>query len=110
MALILVTGASAGLGLASATTLVEQGHQVVLHARSEERLHNQTLVARMHDVVYGDLSSLHATVQIAERVNAIGVFDAVIHNAGALRGPDVLAVNVVAPYVLTALVRSRRSI
>jgi NAD(P)-dependent dehydrogenase (short-subunit alcohol dehydrogenase family) len=30
--------------------------------------------------------------------------DAVIHNAGVMRGPHVLPVNVVAPYVLTALI------
>ena len=34
----------------------------------------------------------------------MGRMDAVIHNAGVLRGPTVLPVNVVAPYLLTALV------
>jgi NAD(P)-dependent dehydrogenase (short-subunit alcohol dehydrogenase family) len=31
--------------------------------------------------------------------------DAVIHNAGVLSGPEVLPVNVVAPYLLTALIQ-----
>ena len=31
--------------------------------------------------------------------------DAVIHNAGVYSGPQVLPVNVVAPYLLTALMR-----
>jgi len=35
-------------------------------------------------------------------------FDAVIHNAGVLNGPDVLAVNTVAPVVLTAIMRKPR--
>ena len=35
-------------------------------------------------------------------------FDAVIHNAGVLNGPDVLAVNTVAPFVLTAIMRKPR--
>jgi NAD(P)-dependent dehydrogenase (short-subunit alcohol dehydrogenase family) len=30
--------------------------------------------------------------------------DAVIHNAAVYRGPDILAVNVIAPYLLTALI------
>lgn len=110
MALILVTGASTGLGLASATTLADQGHDVVLHARSAERLGDHSVLAQMHAVVYGDLSSLEATVEVAEGAKEIGIFDAVIHNAGVLRGPDVLAVNTLAPYVLTALMNPRRSI
>jgi hypothetical protein len=32
----------------------------------------------------------------------------VIHNAGVLSGPHLLPVNVVAPYLLTALVRAER--
>ena len=37
MAMILVTGASRGLGLDTATELVEQGHSVVVHGRRLER-------------------------------------------------------------------------
>jgi NAD(P)-dependent dehydrogenase (short-subunit alcohol dehydrogenase family) len=37
-------------------------------------------------------------------VNRLGRMDAVIHNAGVIRGPHVLPVNVVAPYLLTALI------
>lgn len=110
MALVLITGASAGLGRASVTGLVDQGHDVVLHARSAERIGDDTVLSRAHDVLYGDLSSLSATVQVAERANEIGVFDAVIHNAGVLRGPEVLAVNTIAPFVLTALMAPRRSV
>ena len=40
--------------------------------------------------------------------NAIGPMDAVIHNAGILSGPGVLLVNVVAPYLLTALIQRPR--
>ncbi|TDO51716.1 hypothetical protein EV643_103455 [Kribbella sp. VKM Ac-2527] len=44
-----------------------------------------------------------ALIQLAHQANELGRFDAVIHNAGILNGPDVLAVNIVAPYVLTAM-------
>jgi NAD(P)-dependent dehydrogenase (short-subunit alcohol dehydrogenase family) len=37
-------------------------------------------------------------------VNRLGRVDAVIHNAGVLRGPYILPVNVVAPYLLTVLI------
>ena len=40
---------------------------------------------------------------MAAQVNRLGRLDAVIHNAGVLRGPQTLPVNVVAPYLLTAL-------
>ncbi|MCB0048870.1 MAG: SDR family NAD(P)-dependent oxidoreductase, partial [Caldilinea sp.] len=37
MASILITGSADGLGQLAATALVDQGHQVVLHARNAER-------------------------------------------------------------------------
>ncbi|MGO4385103.1 SDR family NAD(P)-dependent oxidoreductase [Specibacter sp. RAF43] len=100
MSLILVTGASGGLGLAAATALADAGHDVVLHARNASRVRDSS---RMREVLYADLADLKETVALAQRANRIGRFDAVIHNAGVLNGPDVFAVNVVAPYVLTAL-------
>jgi NAD(P)-dependent dehydrogenase (short-subunit alcohol dehydrogenase family) len=42
---------------------------------------------------------------VARQVNRLGRLDAVIHNAGVLSGPHVLPVNVVAPYMLTALIQ-----
>ena len=38
MTRIFVTGSADGLGRAAAQTLIEAGHEVVVHARSEERL------------------------------------------------------------------------
>jgi NAD(P)-dependent dehydrogenase (short-subunit alcohol dehydrogenase family) len=54
--------------------------------------------------VVGDLSDLEETREVAGQVNRLGQLDAVIHNAGVVGGPQVLAVNVVAPYLLTALI------
>ena len=111
MALILVTGASAGLGLATVATLAGEGHDVVLHARNAGRLVNRSILGQVYDVVYGDLSDLDETVRIAEEANRIGRFDAVIHNAGIMHDPTVLAVNTVAPFTLTAIMsRPERSI
>lgn len=103
MSLILVTGASGGLGLATATSLADAGHDVVLHARNANRVKDKAVRTRMREVLYADLADLGETIGLAQQVNGIGRFDAVIHNAGVLNGPDVFAVNIIAPYVLTAL-------
>ena len=104
MAHIFITGSADGLGRAAADTLLGQGHQVVVHVRSEQR---RTAVADLADrgasVVVGDLSDLAETRAVADQVAGLGPLDAVIHNAGVYRGAAVLPVNVVAPYLLTAL-------
>jgi NAD(P)-dependent dehydrogenase (short-subunit alcohol dehydrogenase family) len=106
MARILVTGSADGLGRAAAQSLLERGHEVVVHARSQERL---TAVRDLRDrgatAVVGDLSDLDQTRGVADQVNDLGRMDAVIHNAAVISGPQVLPVNVVAPYLLTALIR-----
>ena len=66
MALILVTGASAGLGLATVTSLAEAGHDVVLHARRPGRIADPALGDAMRAVVYGDLGDLGETVRLAQ--------------------------------------------
>jgi len=116
MARVFITGSSDGLGQLAAKLLIEQGHGVVLHARSEKRAQEAlAAVAGAEGIVTGDLSSMAQTRKVAEQVNELGVFDAVIHNAGvgyqsAKRIatedglPRELAVNTVAPYILTALI------
>ena len=103
MSLVLVTGASGGLGLATATALADAGHDVVLHARGPSRVTDKSILSHMCDVVYADLADLDEIVGLARQANRIGRFDAVIHNAGVLNGPEVFAVNIVCPYVLTVL-------
>jgi NAD(P)-dependent dehydrogenase (short-subunit alcohol dehydrogenase family) len=106
MAHIFITGSADGLGRAAAETLLGDGHQVVVHARSAERLASlSALVDQGASAAVGDLADLDRTRSVAEQVNRLGPIDAVIHNAGVLGGPQVLTVNVVAPYLLTALIR-----
>ncbi|TGD72240.1 SDR family NAD(P)-dependent oxidoreductase [Mangrovimicrobium sediminis] len=117
MARIFITGSTDGLGFLAAEELLQQGHEVVLHARNADRARD--VVARlptMTPVVIGDLAQLAQMVQVAEQVNHLGQFDAIIHNAGLFTGdaqgrveteeglPSTIAVNVLAPYVLTALI------
>src|SRR4051795_4919103 len=99
MAHILITGSADGLGRAAAETLLGDGHQVIVHTRSTGRLAAvQPLVSRGASAVIGDLADVDQTRALADQVNRLGPLDAVIHNAGVMRGPQILAVNVVAPY------------
>lgn len=116
MARVFITGSSDGLGRMAAELLIEQGHRVVLHARNRQRAEEaMSNIAGADAVVTGDLSSMAQTRGVAEQVNALGFFDAVIHNAGVgYREPrrietedglsQVFAVNTLAPYILTALI------
>jgi len=50
---------------------------------------------------------MEETRRLAEEVNALGSFDAVIHNAGVFHvsGQVILTVNTLAPYMLTCLIQ-----
>jgi NAD(P)-dependent dehydrogenase (short-subunit alcohol dehydrogenase family) len=115
MARIFITGSTDGLGLATARTLLNEGHEVLLHARSRARAAAlDDLAPQAAGVVVGDLSSAAETRELAEQVNSRGRMDAIIHNAGVYLSPGrvatpeghsrTLAVNVLAPYLLTALI------
>jgi NAD(P)-dependent dehydrogenase (short-subunit alcohol dehydrogenase family) len=109
MARVFITGSTDGLGHAAADTLLRDGHEVIVHARSPERIPAvQHLLDRGAQSVVGDLAMLADVRKIAENVNGIGGIDAVIHNAGVLSGAALLPVNVVAPYLLTALIPGPR--
>jgi NAD(P)-dependent dehydrogenase (short-subunit alcohol dehydrogenase family) len=117
MARVFITGSSDGLGLMAGQLLVELGHSVVLHARNEQRMRDtKARLPQAEAVVVGDLSSIAQTRRVAEQVNALGNFDAVIHNAAVGYQesrrvatedglPHVFAVNTIAAYILTALIR-----
>ncbi len=109
MARVFITGSADGLGKAAAHDLLDGGHGVVVHARNKQRLEAvRGLVDRGADVVVGDLADLGQTRSVADQVNRLGHLDTVIHNAGVYTGPHILPVNIVAPYVLTALIRQPR--
>src|SRR3712207_3598165 len=104
MARILITGSADGLGRATALTLLDSGHEVVVHARSEQRLSAVgDLVDRGARAVVGNVADPEQTRDVAEQVDRLGRMDTVVHNAGVYTGAAILPVNVVAPYLLTAL-------
>jgi NAD(P)-dependent dehydrogenase (short-subunit alcohol dehydrogenase family) len=105
MARIFITGSADGLGRASAQALLDGGHEVIVHVRSTERRAGVAdLVGRGASAVVGDLADLDRIRAVADQVNQLGPVDAVIHNAGVDNGPHILPVNIVAPYLLTALI------
>lgn len=111
MARIFITGSTDGLGQLAAKDLLSKGHNVVVHARNKQRADDiQETVPGAESIVIGDLSDLEETKALADKVNAMGHFDAIIHNAGILRasGREILTVNTLAPYVLTCLLHKPR--
>lgn len=115
MARVFITGSAGGLGLMAGQLLADQGHKVVLHARNESRAADARKAApKAEAVAVGELGAVAAAKDLAAKVNALGRFDAVIHNAAIGFGeshhvtkdgvPHVFAINTLAPYILTALI------
>jgi NAD(P)-dependent dehydrogenase (short-subunit alcohol dehydrogenase family) len=112
----MITGSTDGLGLMAGQLLLGDGHEVTFQARSAERAADlRRIEPRAASVLVGDLFRLDDTRDVAAQANALGRYDAVIHNAGVgYRQPrriettdglsSVFAINVLAPYLLTALI------
>jgi NAD(P)-dependent dehydrogenase (short-subunit alcohol dehydrogenase family) len=114
MSRIFISGSSTGLGLMAGELLIKQGHQVVLHARNAARADDaKRALPRAEAIVEGNLDTVAGAKGVAARVNELGRFDAVIHNAavGYREGhhltadglPHVFAINTLSTYILTAL-------
>ena len=115
MARVFITGSSDGLGLMAGKLLVVEGHQVALHGRNATRAADaKRALPAAEAVVAGDLDTIAGAKDVAAQVNALGPFDAVIHNAAVgyqerhrVTGdglPHVFTINTLAPYILTALI------
>lgn len=116
---VLVTGATSGLGLAAAEGFADLGATVWLLARSEERGERarREIVARSgnRDVNVGlcDLGDLNAVLRFADWLSGdVPRLDVLVNNAGALLGERALSVdgieltfatNVLGPFLLTNL-------
>lgn len=115
MSRIFISGSAAGLGLMAAELLISQGHQVVLHARDPKRAEDaRRALPQAEAIVVGDVGTIAGAKDVAGEVNALGRFDAVIHNAAVgyreahrvtTDGlPHVFAINTLSAYILTALI------
>jgi NAD(P)-dependent dehydrogenase (short-subunit alcohol dehydrogenase family) len=99
---IFITGSTTGLGLLAGQMLMEEGHEVVFHARNK----NSTIDPKLN-YVFGDLTKMSDVKNLAREANKLGPFNAIIHNAGVYESSseELFQVNVAAPYVLCKLMK-----
>lgn len=116
-AVILLTGATDGIGLQAARGLAKEGATVLLHGRDEQKV--EAALDEVREAATGgepgryvaDLSSIEEARRLADEVaSEHGGLDVLVNNAGIMTGERVVtregieltfAVNYLAPYVLT---------
>ena len=121
--IILLTGATDGIGLETAKMLLAQGHTVLLHGRNQDKLNNvQSALNEQYPqastaTYVADLSDMAQVQTLAQSVlsdlqQADKILDVLINNAGVYKLADIttkegldarFAVNTIAPYLLTKL-------
>jgi 3-oxoacyl-[acyl-carrier protein] reductase len=81
---VIITGATAGIGAAAARALVEKGCKVVLNARNEKRLREMVAELAPNAIyVAGDCADPEQAKTIANAaIDNFGTIDAVVPNAG----------------------------
>ncbi|MEM7445777.1 MAG: SDR family NAD(P)-dependent oxidoreductase [Pseudomonadota bacterium] len=111
---ILITGSTDGIGLLTAKKLASEGHTVLLHGRSREKLAAAAeQVGGTTESYVADLSRMSDVKALADEVlRNHDTLDVLINNAGVLKAPNAktehghdirFAVNTFAPYLLTRL-------
>lgn len=109
---ILITGATDGIGLLTATNLAAEGHTILLHGRNAAKLEAaKKQVGGTTETYSADLTKMAEVRAMADDIRAAHTrLDVVINNAGVLKlanpmtadGLDArFMVNTFAPYVLT---------
>lgn len=115
--IILITGATDGIGLETAKMMAPEGHTLLLHGRNPDKLVAASETVSRIDgagqvkTYYADLSVLSEVEALADEVKGdFKSIDILINNAGVFKMSNPLTkdgydarfiVNVVAPYMLT---------
>jgi len=106
----LITGASSGIGLATAHALTERGAAVVLVGRDRDKLSRVQAELPNSETHGCDLSDIDQVHDLVNRLNASSRLTTVIHNAGFIvserrhtpQGHEAaFATHVLAPFILT---------
>ena len=113
---IFVTGSTDGIGRATARQLIDLGHRVLVHGRSQTKAQARARelsqeTGGVAEAVWGDLSSMQQVVGLARQVHEHApVLDVLVHNAGVYERErrltadgfeTTMAVNHFAPFLLT---------
>ena len=114
---ILITGATDGIGLETSKLLAQQGHNLVIHGRSEDKLESTILILQSINpkiTIKGCLADLSDFSQVRQLISEIKAnnkkIDVIVNNAGVLKtntpltesGLDVrFVVNTISPYLIT---------
>ena len=114
---ILITGATDGIGLATAKMLLEQGHHLLLHGRNPQKLEDvaKTLSSESAgdeiETYVADLSNISNVKKLADEVaEKHDSIDVLINNAGVFKTSETrtkddldvrFVVNTLAPFSLT---------
>lgn len=118
--IVLITGATSGLGKVAATELAKKGARVIIHGRNKDKAEaakNEIMEACQHDKVellIADFNSLQQVRRMAEEFNKkFDRLDVLVNNAGGIMdsvrketkdGNELtIAINVLSHYLLTAL-------
>jgi NAD(P)-dependent dehydrogenase (short-subunit alcohol dehydrogenase family) len=116
-----VTGATSGIGQATAAALAGQGAQVVLVGRDRGRAEKAAAEVAAAggpapQLEIADLASMGQVRALADRLGALERIDVLVNNAGLMAGQrrvtadgydEVFAVNHLAPFLLTNLLLSQ---
>lgn len=84
MPVALITGGSAGLGLALTRALTDRGWTVVTDGRDREQLSRATEGLTQVVAVAGDVTDATHRAQLAEAIDRAGGLDLLVHNASTL--------------------------
>lgn len=113
---VFITGSTGGIGLETAYLIAKQGHQVIIHGRSQEKIqYAQKYITdnTQHTSVNSycaDISDVNAIKELAASLIEQHTIDVLINNAGVYKtahtktadGLDMrFMVNTIAPYLLT---------
>jgi NAD(P)-dependent dehydrogenase (short-subunit alcohol dehydrogenase family) len=115
--IILLTGATDGIGFETTKSLASEGHTLLIHGRSEAKLENTKAElekiedAGVIETFRADLSNIDDVIRLANSVTEKhSTLDVLINNAGVFKMPNAVTdtghdlrfiVNTVAPYLLT---------